>query len=65
MVLEATFSCAFCGETCFTVVDPSAGRSQEYVEDCHVCCRPNIIYCQLEEVDGRLEAYLQTEPESD
>jgi hypothetical protein len=24
-------------------VDPSAGSFQEYVEDCPVCCRPNVL----------------------
>lgn len=31
--------CPYCGERYETVVDPSAG-SQNYVEDCAVCCRP-------------------------
>lgn len=31
--------CPYCGESYETVVDPSAG-SQNYVEDCAVCCRP-------------------------
>ena len=24
-------------------VDPSAGSKQSYVEDCQVCCKPNIL----------------------
>ena len=31
--------CPYCGETFETGVD-SSGGSQEYVEDCYVCCRP-------------------------
>ena len=31
--------CPYCGEAIEIVIDPSAG-SQEYVEDCEVCCRP-------------------------
>ena len=38
---QATYTCASCGETIDIVVDPSGGLSQEYVEDCWVCCRPN------------------------
>jgi len=26
-----------------TVVDESAGSKQQYVEDCQVCCRPNVL----------------------
>ena len=35
------FQCAGCGEWNETVVDESGGGSQDYVEDCQVCCRPN------------------------
>ncbi len=32
-------SCPFCVETFITFVDISGG-SQQYIEDCQVCCRP-------------------------
>lgn len=32
--------CPACGETVEIVVDPYGGTTQEYVEDCEVCCRP-------------------------
>lgn len=32
-------TCPYCGETFETGVDASAG-TQEYIEDCQVCCRP-------------------------
>jgi len=31
--------CPYCGETITLVIDDSAG-DQQYVEDCHVCCKP-------------------------
>jgi len=31
--------CPYCGETFETAVDGSCG-SQNYIEDCPVCCRP-------------------------
>lgn len=31
--------CPYCGETITIEVDRSV-EHQEYVEDCHVCCRP-------------------------
>ena len=38
--METTVSCPYCGELNVIVVDESAGESQEYVEDCQVCCQP-------------------------
>lgn len=39
----AGFQCAGCGEWNETSVDSSAGTRQRYVEDCQVCCKPNIL----------------------
>ncbi|HEX4021467.1 MAG TPA: CPXCG motif-containing cysteine-rich protein [Acidobacteriaceae bacterium] len=39
----AGFQCAGCGEWNETVVDESAGDRQQYVEDCQVCCKPNVL----------------------
>jgi hypothetical protein len=41
--MDSGFQCAGCGEWNNTTVDPSAGRRQEYVEDCQVCCKPNVL----------------------
>ncbi|MBV8436195.1 MAG: CPXCG motif-containing cysteine-rich protein [Silvibacterium sp.] len=43
MPLSAEFQCAGCGEWNETVVDESAGLRQSYVEDCQVCCKPNVL----------------------
>jgi hypothetical protein len=40
---EAGFQCAGCGEWNETVVDESGGSRQFYVEDCQVCCKPNVL----------------------
>jgi transposase-like protein len=37
---EAEVNCPHCGETLTIALDPAGGRSQDYVEDCEVCCRP-------------------------
>ena len=37
---EATVVCPYCGESVEVAIDPSSGVSQEYVEDCEVCCQP-------------------------
>jgi cysteine-rich CPXCG protein len=39
----AGFQCAGCGEWNQTVVDEAAGARQTYVEDCQVCCKPNVL----------------------
>ena len=41
--MESGFQCAGCGEWNGTTVDDSAGRTQSYVEDCQVCCKPNLL----------------------
>jgi hypothetical protein len=43
-IMNAGFQCAGCGEWNETSVDSSAGMRQQYVEDCQVCCKPNILH---------------------
>ncbi|MDH3733707.1 MAG: CPXCG motif-containing cysteine-rich protein [Gemmatimonadota bacterium] len=38
--MTADVQCPACGEIVEIVLDPHGGSSQEYVEDCEVCCRP-------------------------
>lgn len=45
---EATYLCGACGEEIVVPVDLSAGAEQEYVEDCPVCCRANVIRIELD-----------------
>ena len=58
---EASYVCDSCGEDIVVPIDWSAGSRQNYVEDCPVCCNPNVIYVEL---DGS-EAYVRSEPEQD
>jgi hypothetical protein len=44
----AEYWCAYCGEPNLTFIDLSAGEAQVYGEDCQVCCRPNILYIQID-----------------
>jgi hypothetical protein len=46
---EVSYVCDACGEEIVIPIDFSAGKSQEYVEDCPVCCRPNIIHIEIDE----------------
>ena len=57
---EASYVCDACGEQIVIPVDLSAGESQQYVEDCPVCCRPNVIHV---EIDDNLEVRVWAEPE--
>ena len=43
------YHCAVCGEPNETFVDESAGSEQEYIEDCRVCCRPNVLRIIIDE----------------
>jgi Cysteine-rich CPXCG len=47
----ATVECPYCGEEVEILLDPGGGMSQEYIEDCEVCCRPLSIHVHYDE-DG-------------
>jgi Cysteine-rich CPXCG len=49
---EASYICDACGEEIVIPLDLSAGESQEYVEDCPVCCRPNLVHVEIDEQGG-------------
>jgi len=38
--MEAEVVCPYCGEVISVSVDEGGGRTQRYLEDCTVCCRP-------------------------
>lgn len=40
---EAEYVCPACGENIVVPLDLLAGKEQEYVEDCPVCCRPSVL----------------------
>ena len=58
----AEYTCAYCGESNLTFVDLSAGMQQSYVEDCQVCCQPNVLYLEIDE--QTLDIEINSEPES-
>lgn len=57
---EASYICDSCGEEIVVPVDLSAGETQEYVEDCPVCCSPNLIHIEIEE-EGDVRIWAQAE----
>lgn len=44
----ADIACPYCGETITLAVDDSAG-DQQYIEDCHVCCKPIEVRVSVDE----------------
>lgn len=57
---EITYVCNACGEEIIVPIDLSQGSSQEYAEDCPVCCRPNSIHVEFDE-DGEASAWAEAE----
>ncbi len=53
---EATYLCDACGEEIVVPIDVSEGSDQEYVEDCPVCCNPNVIHVSVNGNDVRVWA---------
>jgi DNA-directed RNA polymerase subunit RPC12/RpoP len=57
---EVSYVCDNCGEEIVVPVDLSAGESQEYVEDCPVCCSPNVIHVEVDH-EGDVRAWGERE----
>jgi hypothetical protein len=56
----ASYVCDSCGEKIVIPLDVAAGAGQEYVEDCPVCCRPNVIHVEIGE-DGEVRVWAEGE----
>ncbi len=41
--MEQFFLCAACGEENEVFLDPQEGNEFELVQDCQICCQPNVI----------------------
>lgn len=59
--MNASYVCAYCGEVVETTVDVSAGASQRYVEDCTVCCRPNVLHVMVDWETDEVEIQAESE----
>jgi hypothetical protein len=57
---EATYLCGACGEEIVIPIDVSQGDRQEFVEDCPVCCRANLIRVEVSE-SGKATAWAELE----
>lgn len=60
-LIETTVQCPYCWESFSLLIDGSV-ESQEYVEDCEVCCRPIDFVVEIDELDRvSVQARLQDE----
>lgn len=57
---QGAYLCESCGESIEIPLDLSQGSSQEYVEDCPVCCRPNVVHVEID-LDGEARVWAQAE----
>ena len=57
---EAGYICNSCGEEIVVPLDYSEGQRQEYVEDCPVCCNPNVIFVEFDS-DGQANIWSRAE----
>ena len=57
---DGNYTCQSCGEEIVIPVDVSQGGDQEYVEDCPVCCRPNVIHIHIDQ-DGMADIWAKPE----
>ncbi len=59
---QQSVQCPYCGET-FETESAVSGGSQEYIEDCYVCCRPIVFRIEVG-ADGELTG-LETQRDND
>jgi hypothetical protein len=57
---DGTYICDACGEEIVVPIDLTQGTSQDYVEDCPVCCRANLIHVEVDE-DGDVRVWAEAE----
>jgi transcription elongation factor Elf1 len=60
-LLETTISCPYCGEELNVTIE-IMDESQEYIEDCQVCCRP-ITFDITVALDGSYSISVRAEDE--
>jgi hypothetical protein len=54
----ATVYCPYCNESVEITLDPGGGSTQEYIEDCGVCCQPWTVAVQYRG-DGSAEVRVE------
>jgi hypothetical protein len=59
---EGEVRCPYCGELNEIGLDPGSGASQQYVEDCQVCCRPWTVFVTYQ-ADGTARVHVEAADE--
>jgi hypothetical protein len=49
---SSVYVCPSCYEQVDTAPDPGGGERQTYVEDCPLCCRPNVLHAEWDAERG-------------
>ena len=60
METEGSYLCDSCGEEIVIPLDPSGGATQQYIEDCPVCCRPALVHVEFDP-DGAAHVWAEAE----
>jgi hypothetical protein len=58
---EGSYVCPTCGESVVIPLDLSAGSEQRYIEDCPVCCNPNVVHVELFEAGETPRVWAEAE----
>ena len=58
---STTVQCPYCWEQIEVMVD-DCGESQQYIEDCQVCCRPINFHVEVA-TDGQIQVHVFTDDE--
>lgn len=59
MLTPCVIDCPYCGEPIEILIDASI-RSQQYIEDCQVCCRPITLRVEVD-ADGEPQVHASGE----
>ena len=62
MPTPCSIDCPYCGESIEILIDESI-RSQQYIEDCQVCCRPITLRVEID-ADGEPQVHASDENEA-
>lgn len=57
---DVTYVCDACGEEIVIPLDVTEGSTQQYIEDCPVCCRGNVIHVAIGE-DGDAQVWAEAD----
>ena len=62
MLTPSNIDCPYCGESIEILIDTSI-RSQQYIEDCQVCCRPITLRVEID-AEGEPQVHASGEDEA-